>query len=291
VSAQNIPVTFFANKANGSISTNTTIPAWTNVLKDSVGAFNATTGVYQVRVSGDYFVNASLTMGSSTVTLAIRKNGTIVANFNPGISGTRKQTTALLPNLAVGDTITLTISGNDTIGATAEESTWSIYKIVDPSAFLNIPKVATIQDQKASGTDGGTFTQGAYQTRTLNTLVDPFGIVSLASNQFTLQPGTYKIYAKAPAFGASGTISYHKAKLRNITDSTDTVIGSTERIFITTTSLTNASIVDGVFSISSAKVFEIQHRCAVTQTSTGFGAAATFGDVEVYTQVEIQKLL
>lgn len=48
--------------------------------------------------------------------------------------------------------------------------------------------VAVIQDQKSSGTDGGTFTSGAWRTRTLNTTVlNTIGAgFSLSSNQFTL---------------------------------------------------------------------------------------------------------
>lgn len=140
---QRVPSVLFANKANGAISANTTIPTWTTVLKDSVGAFNASTGVYTVKYTGDYFVNVQLTMGSSSTTAQIRKNGNIVSAFNSGASGTRKFSTAFLPGLVVGDTITVSNSGADTIGSTAEETSLFIGLWNDPSSFVTINKVTT----------------------------------------------------------------------------------------------------------------------------------------------------
>ena len=62
---------------------------------------------------------------------------------------------------------------------------------------------AIICDQKDSTTDGGDFTTGAWRTRNLNTeIADPDGIVSISSNQFTLQAGTYLIKWSAPAYKA-----------------------------------------------------------------------------------------
>ena len=54
------------------------------------------------------------------------------------------------------------------------------------------------QDQKASGTAGGDFTSGAWQTRTLNTEV--FNTITgsaLAANQVTLPAGTYFLLGAA----------------------------------------------------------------------------------------------
>ena len=78
--------------------------------------------------------------------------------------------------------------------------------------------LAILADQKASGTAGGTFTSGAWQTRDLNTEVyDRLGILSIASNQFTISTaGTYEISWHTPAYGTAG----HQSLLYNITDST-----------------------------------------------------------------------
>jgi len=149
-----------------------------------------------------------------------------------------------------------------------------------------LPRIATLSDVKASGTAGGTATSGSYQTRTLNTLSDPTGIVtSLASNQFTLPAGEYYIEAEASAFG----VLEHKAKIRNITNSSDSLMGTSEYSNTASTTGTKSSI-KGSVVITSSTVFEIQHRVASTKAVNGFGTNATFGDNEVYSILKIQKI-
>ena len=146
--------------------------------------------------------------------------------------------------------------------------------------------VAVIEDQKASGTNGGTFTSGAWYTRDLNTITsDLDSIVSLSANQFTLQAGTYVIEASAPAY----TVNKHKIKLRNITDSTDELIGSSERVD-EYSSGNNRSFIDDVITITSAKTFEIKHQCAVTKSDNGLGVNSNFGVNEIYAKIKITKI-
>jgi len=173
---------------------------------------------------------------------------------------------------------------------TTQTSGYLVIKASKSPALTAVPvmleKVATISDVKTNTTAGGAATSGAYQTRTLNTVSDPFGIVtSLTANQFTLQAGEYYIEASAPAV----RVDQHKAKLRNITDSTDTIIGTAE-YSTSTAGSGSSSIVRGNLLISSAKTFEIQHRVGTTQATFGYGFAASFGDVEIYTQVKITKI-
>lgn len=146
--------------------------------------------------------------------------------------------------------------------------------------------IVILEDQKASGTDGGTFTSGAWQTRTLNTEVyDNGGICTLSSNQFTIPAGTYKVIASAPCYNGV----FHKIKLRNITDSSDTVIGSSE-VSAAATNVVSRSWIDSVFTIAATKTFEIQHRCGTTASTDGFGRADSFSVIEVYTQVCLEKI-
>lgn len=142
-----------------------------------------------------------------------------------------------------------------------------------------------VNDTKTSGTGGGTFEQDAWRTRTLNT-VQCNSIIgaSLASNQITLPAGTYLIEASAPAFVANA----HQSKLYNITDSADAVLGTSENArepnFVY-----NRSFVVGVITIAAEKVFEIQHYCATTGATTGFGVASGIAS-EVYTVVKVTRL-
>lgn len=145
---------------------------------------------------------------------------------------------------------------------------------------------AKLSDTKAANTGGGTFTSGSWATRDLNTEdSDVDAICSIAANQFTLVSGTYIIRATAPALGTDS----HKSRLRNITDSTTTLIGSSAYASFGS-STAEASIIQGRFTIASSKVFEIQHRCQTTMANIGYGVESNLGESEVYTVVELWKI-
>jgi hypothetical protein len=119
-----------------------------------------------------------------------------------------------------------------------------------------------IRDEKADGTQGGTFTSGAARTRVLTTIVtDETGDVTLSSNQFTLPAGTYRIWAQAPCYRVTnGAVHTH-------------------------------SFITGQFTITAAKTFEIQHICFATRATDGFGnTTSATGDPEIYTQVQLTKI-
>lgn len=155
--------------------------------------------------------------------------------------------------------------------------------------IANVP-YACFVDEKAATVSGGTFTSGDWRTRVLNTTRGTNSIVgsSLSSNQFTLPSGTYRIYASAPAYYCET----HTTKIRNITDSSDVFIGT---VVFTPQGATGddqtLSIVQGIFTISAQKTFELQHRCGVTITTHGFGRGQfNTWSVNIYSIVEIWKL-
>lgn len=152
----------------------------------------------------------------------------------------------------------------------------------------NSMDVVFVKDVKTSGTNGGTFTSGSFQTRDLNTLVDPYGrgFCSVGTNQFTLVPGIYEIEVKAPA----QQVNVHQAILYNITDSLEEISGSAA---VTTSADSNMSysFVEGVLIVSGlSKTYEVQHQCALTQATIGLGQSASYAANEVYTQVKIRKI-
>jgi hypothetical protein len=141
-----------------------------------------------------------------------------------------------------------------------------------------------IQDQKSIGGQGGGFTSGADQVRTLNTIVaDTVSIGSLSSNRFTLPAGTYRIRVDCPAFN----VGSHQAFLYNFTDSSVVARGTSAYCLNTSNSQT-VSTISTRFTIAGSKAFEVRHRCGVTRGTDGFGVAAGNG-TEVYTIVEIIK--
>lgn len=141
-----------------------------------------------------------------------------------------------------------------------------------------------IRDEKAANTDGGTFTSGAWRTRDLNTVkTNEITGASLGSNQITLPAGTFYIEASSPAFA----VSAHQIKLKNVTDGSDTIIGSTEWSY---SSVQSRSVLSGRFTLAAQKVMEIEHYCGVTESTDGFGHKANLGVTEVYTDVKIWKV-
>lgn len=148
---------------------------------------------------------------------------------------------------------------------------------------LNTPHLH-LQDQKAANTDGGTFTNGAWRTRTLNTEVTDTVGSTLAANQFTLPAGTYDIVALAPALAVGG----HKAGLYNVTDAAFTLIGTSAN---TNTATSTHSVVSGRFTIADTKTFELRHRSVSSRATDGFGQASNLdGQIEIYSDVKIWKV-
>jgi hypothetical protein len=155
------------------------------------------------------------------------------------------------------------------------------------AGFQGTLGVLIVQDQKEQNTQGGTFTAGSWQTRTLNTvLVNTISGASLAENRITLPEGTYLIEASAPA----AYTSRHQAVLYSITDSAISLYGTSESNPSTGGIYTQTrSFISGVVTITGTKVFEIQHQTAATGGTSGFGVASNF-TTEVYTEVRIIKI-
>lgn len=142
-----------------------------------------------------------------------------------------------------------------------------------------------IRDEKSNGTPGGTFTSGAWRTRDLTVEVsDTGGHASISSNQITLAAGTYKVKAHAPAF----QVTWHKTKLRNITDASDIVIGTSE---LSTSPGADQcrSFLEGRFTIAAPKVIELQHYSSSSQATQGLGQPTSIGVIEVYSVIEFWK--
>ena len=153
--------------------------------------------------------------------------------------------------------------------------------------FGRFDSYAIIADQKSDTTVGGVFSSGDWRTRDLNTeLYDPDGIVSISSNQFTLQAGTYLIEAQAPAHN----INRHQIKLYQTSGTPADIAFGTNEFASLSYAGTTSSFLNARVTISSATTYEIRHRCqSVASTTNGFGIAMSFGNVEIYTVVKIFK--
>ena len=128
---------------------------------------------------------------------------------------------------------------------------------------------AILVDQKTSGTNGGSFTSGDWRTRDLNTeIADPDGIVSISSNQFTLQAGSYLIKAHAPAY----KVGRHQIALYDITASSYVETGSSAYVD-GGESVSTDSFLTARFTCSGANVYEIRHQCGTGFNTYGFGVS------------------
>ena len=144
-----------------------------------------------------------------------------------------------------------------------------------------------IQDQKSAGTQGGTFTQDAWQTRTLNTeVVDNGNHASISSNQITLAAGSYFANIICPA----QEVRHNQARLYNISDSSTVASGTASYLAPATTYASGYSFIKTFFTIAAQKILEVQHRCSVTVADNGFGTCSDLGETQIYTSVEMWKV-
>jgi hypothetical protein len=160
-------------------------------------------------------------------------------------------------------------------------------KAIVPSSLSSaIGQIAVFEDQKPSGTDGGTFTSGAWQTRTLNTsVINNITGVSLATNQITLPAGTYQVSGYAVAHD----VNQNQTRIQDTTGAATLITGLTTN---TTGSSDEGTLspFQGVFTLSVESDIEVQHRCFSTQATNGFGDAAGFGTNELYCSIMINKI-
>jgi hypothetical protein len=191
------------------------------------------------------------------------------------------------PNLT-----TKTVPGTGDYVIISDVSSSGVAKKTTAQAIANLApapsfaRTVVLRDVQASGTAGVTPVAGGWRTRVLNTMEpDTNAFCTLSANQFTLVAGTWEIMAKAPGY----QVDKHKMKLRNTTDSSDTLIGSSEATFHTGVDVQTSSHLAGIFTIASSKVFEIQHYVTFAAGS-GFGYPSTFAVSEVYAMVVLRKL-
>lgn len=133
-----------------------------------------------------------------------------------------------------------------------------------------------VQDEKPSGTAGGTFANGAWRTRVINTIKhDDTGQVVLSNNQVTLPSGTYSYQIIA----ATGDGQSTKCRLYNITDSQEIGAGMNTNAEV---GVMQNSICFGKFTIQAGKALEVQHYATGSPAGT-FGSAASISGVpEIY---------
>ncbi len=148
-----------------------------------------------------------------------------------------------------------------------------------------VNNVIYLREIQSPTVDGGTATGGAYATRTLNDeVVDTGSHCSLSSNQFTLTAGTYRIFARAPAYG----VQRHEIGLYDTVSAGYILFGSAA---YANGDIQNDSTMFGRFTIAASRPLEIRHYTAATSVTFGFGVATDESTIsgEIYTEVWLEK--
>jgi len=147
-----------------------------------------------------------------------------------------------------------------------------------------------VQDQKASGTSGGSSSAGDNK-RALNTvLTNQINGASLidTDDEVRLPAGTYWIKVNAPCYRSERS----RIRLKNETDGIDIIYGLSK--FTDSDNNEGDTVIKpslyGQFTISAEKDVSILHYISISENAAGLGVDANDGNVEVYTDVQIWKV-
>lgn len=237
----------------------------------------------------DYLITGGVRITTNTsIRIDAYVNGSVDKKL--GINGAQSNHSfAGIIKLARGDALTIRSGTSVTLLNQTNEHWIAIKALPDNSVFTVTGEKARakIYDSKSAGTDGGTATAGfGWETRTLNSIEESGpSFITLSSNQMTLSPGKYSIQATAPG----QRVDEYVTRLRNITDSVDTIIGQVANSGNVTPMGTHSEIL-GFFTIAKQTTFEIQMRVTTTRATDGWGENVNLGVEEIYTQVELVKI-
>lgn len=218
----------------------------------------------------------------------VKEFGTIV-NVSAAAKASQKEWQTYVSNsLATRMTLAAGLLIGSATGGDQGTGTINASAIYDDGAQILPPQIALYQNQQTSGTNGPTYTNGAWRTVTLNTEVfDASSIGSLASDQVTLGAGSYEAHWDVAATRTSNTSS-GRTRLYNATDASVIVQGINR--------CGSGSSVGGddtggsghaYFTLAGSKAIELQFYTLLT-TSTN--TAVSSGEAEVYAQLYIRKV-
>ena len=145
--------------------------------------------------------------------------------------------------------------------------------------------VSDIFQKEDSRMNSGTFINNQWVTRSFNTIIGNAPVRLNDNNIFTLQPGTYLIRARLPAF----SVGKHQARLFNVTTKQVVKYGSSE--IAPLGFQTSSEIIYFTGKMNKVNRFKVEHQVELLQISNGLGVASNFSQSEqIYGEVEVLKL-
>ena len=216
-------------------------------------------------------------------------------DVNGSINSTEVFTTNLTTNSAESAT---SFSGSPTFTGLGIITATSFSGFGTGIIGVGFTSIAILYDKKAKGSGGGTFSNGAYRIRDLNTINYSGGfedastekfvtLDSYQTNQFNLVPGKYVIEFHAPAL----RVNRHRAQLVQLG------IGATGVGIVTYVGVnayspddnwywTTVSSGYAVTSLTDTGYFNLQHRCSTSRSGEGFGnSLAVSSGIDDYDRV------
>lgn len=152
----------------------------------------------------------------------------------------------------------------------------------------DILKVAYLSQVETSGTGGGSSTAATYVKRTLNTEVDPDGIVSIASSVISFaSTGEYVIEIHTHCDTGGGN---SRTRLRNTTAGSTAIQGMSADL---NSGIVSSGRVDAFGRITVATQtddYEIQTIVSSSRGAAGMGPPISLGGDEVHVTMKITKL-
>lgn len=140
---------------------------------------------------------------------------------------------------------------------------------------------AILEDQKAMGTAGGTFTSGAWRARDLNTIVrDPNSLITLDANSRFIPA----VSGWVEWMTMVGVVQNNTTRLQNMTDDTTAGYGMSGRKVDDATAVPCS----GGCAVEAGKSYQLQHYCSQSKTTDGFGIPGTYG-TEIYTRIKFWR--
>lgn len=184
-----------------------------------------------------------------------------------------------------GDDVGLDTGNFDNNLSGADTTSQAALETIDD---IQINRRAVIAEVQNYDTHGGGATSGSWETRVLNTeIYDPHSLVTISSNQFTLQAGTYEIFWSAPAY----LVDAHVSRLYDVTAAAEVREGQSARSGSGGGTETHSIGWERV-TIGAANVYRIEHRVGTTVASNGYGVRNNLasGIKNIYTVVEIHQV-
>lgn len=204
----------------------------------------------------------------------------------------------------IGSAVTVeNVDGTFSLNMTGNITASNFVGIASELSGVGIKAYAKVVDQKGYSDHGGTFNNGAWRVRDLNTVIidgDMFGNTSGAigvtvnSNQFTLPAGTYVINYNAPQFRTNK----NSTRLYNVT--AGEVVGAGTTIIPNTHgygynnwyTMSRCFGYSPIITLSGSTEFRVEHQCTYSINDYGFGYElndSTAGST-YYTMVHIYKI-